>query len=183
MPKERAAPVSPLSEELTIKAYGSSRRVAIVGLGNLLLRDEGVGIQVIQRLEKGALPPRVELVDGATAGFDLIPLFRDYQGLVVVDALALDDEPGAIYRFTLEELEAMPQAPFTVHDISFVQAAALARSMGALPPVIILGIVPELLETGLDLSARVERRMPELMRLVLEEAGRLAQALAAGKYA
>ena len=71
------------------------RNIIILGIGNLLLKDEGVGIHLIQLLEKESLPPGVELVDGGTSTLDILPLLKDADKIIVVDAMQARGEPGA----------------------------------------------------------------------------------------
>ena len=76
----------------------------VLGLGNVLLRDEGVGVRVVQALERVILPPDVEVFDGATAGVDLLDVLADRRKVVVINAIAGDSPPGTVLRLTPADL-------------------------------------------------------------------------------
>ncbi|HAP67189.1 MAG TPA: hydrogenase HupD, partial [Nitrospinae bacterium] len=80
-------------------------KILILGIGNILLKDEGVGVKVIERLKRDyKFPSNIELIDGGTAGFGLIDLLEGAEHLIIVDAVQGNDEPGSIYRFKFEDM-------------------------------------------------------------------------------
>ena len=96
-------------------------RKVVLGVGNLLLRDEGVGIHVVKALEGYPFPPDVEVIDGATAGCDLLPLISGAERVVMVDAMEGGEPPGAVYRLTPQDFEQEPhEGAVSLHDISIM---------------------------------------------------------------
>ena len=141
----------------------------IIGCGNLLLRDEGIGVHLIEYLKKQTLPDDVELVDGATSGFDLIPVIQEAERVVIVDAIQAGGAPGDMYRFSAEDLTARPVGIASLHDISLSDVLSIIRTVGTLPPVTIIGVQPKDTAVGMELSAQVAELLPRLSSLVLEE--------------
>ncbi len=82
---------------------GSRHPVLVLGIGNILLRDEGVGVRVIEKLQLMDLPDGVEVVDGGTAGADLLDVIAEREKVIVIDATDVNAEPGGIVRFTAAE--------------------------------------------------------------------------------
>jgi hydrogenase maturation protease len=143
-----------------------------LGLGNILLRDEGVGVRVVQAMEGLALPPGVELFDGATAGLDLLDVLADRQRVIVVDAIAGDNAPGTVVRLTPEDLVGHSGQAVSLHELGFLETLVLARQLGIAPPeIVIFGIQPREVDSGLDLSPEIAGLVPEIIRLVLAELG------------
>ncbi len=146
------------------------RRV-VLGVGNLLLRDEGVGIHVVKALADHEFPPDVEVIDGATAGCDLLPLISGAERVVIVDALQGGEPPGAVYRLTPQDFE-QPALGSTIslHDIGIMDVLRMLELMEEhLPSVVIIGIEPGKIEVGLDLTPEVAASLPFVLELVKTE--------------
>lgn len=146
------------------------RRV-VLGIGNLLLRDEGVGIHVVKALAGHQFPPDVEVIDGATAGCDLLPLISGADRVVIVDALEGGEPPGAVYRLTPEDFDQEPhEGSVSLHDIGITDVLKMLKLMeGHLPPVVIVGIEPGKIEVGLELTPEVAASLPFVLELVIKE--------------
>lgn len=146
------------------------RRV-VLGVGNLLLRDEGVGIHVIKALEGYEFPPEVEVIDGATAGCDMMPLISGAERVVIVDALQGGESPGAVYRLTPQDFKQhYDSAPVSLHDLGIMDALRMLELMdGHIPPVVIIGVEPGKIELGLELTAEVAASLPFILDLVKKE--------------
>ena len=162
--------------------YGSemneTKRIVILGIGNLLLKDEGVGIQMIQRLEQETLPPGVELVDGGTSTLDILPLLQGADKIIVIDAMKAGGEPGSIYRCRPADLIPSEEAPMSLHHIDFLQALKMNKMLGVdlAPRTIIFGVEPGEIEWEIGLTSALETKIPILKKLVLEEAGKIEEA-------
>jgi len=152
--------------------------VLILGVGNVLLADEGVGVHVARRLMQAHLPAHVEVIDGGTGGLDLLPYFRDTEHVIIVDALEFEDEPGAIYRLSPDQLSACTQPIVSLHQVSMIDLIGNARLLGFHPEITIFGIVPkDAVSCSLELTPEVERAVPRVIQMVLNEVG-AEQALA-----
>jgi hydrogenase maturation protease len=158
---------------------GRKGRVLIVGLGNMLLKDDGVGVHVAKRLEEMALPCSVEVIDGGTAGLDVLLLHEDVDKLVVIDAMRTGKKPGTIYkgRFKAGESEELAwifgqsaKSKISLHQVGLIDALAAAEKMNRAPKeIVIIGVEPGQWDYGLELTETVKQSIPEVIKKVLEE--------------
>jgi hydrogenase maturation protease len=153
------------------KTYQEKRcPVLVVGIGNILLADEGVGPHVIRALENVDLPPSVELLDGGTAGADLIDQICDRQKVIFIDAVEADAEPGSILRMTAGQLTANLCRSVSLHEFGLVETVIMAEQLGCAPKeVVILGVKPKDVSCGLELSQEVAAAVPKVVELILAE--------------
>jgi hydrogenase maturation protease len=156
-------------------AMTANRRIVILGIGNLLRGDDGVGVRVIEALEQRDLPDGVECIDGGTGGPTLMVHFEGARALILIDAVNLDAEPGTIRVFGLEEIEPDPGGlPLSVHDINILPMLELSRKLNQLPPVVrIIGIQPERFDIGDRLSEAVQVAVPKAVNTALSELAQL----------
>ena len=153
----------------------SPGRVVVLGVGNLLLSDEGVGVHVANKLMDMDLPPEVDVVEGGTDGFRLMNVVTGAARLIVVDAIKGGGPPGSIYRFDLEDAPTYPDEYKTsVHQIGILEVVHLSALIGEAPETTIIGVEPKSLEMGMELSPEVEAKVPRIIELVLEEVKRPA---------
>lgn len=156
----------------------TEKSILILGVGNLLLSDEGVGVHIAQRLQKMSLPAEIEVIDGGTAGFELIHYCRGKSKVIIVDAVMPCRgrvEPGTVLRFTGDELALTPPLPYSAHQAGLQELLASCKQLQPRPEIVIYGIVSEeTREMGTQLSKTVERRLDEVVSLVLHEAGVIA---------
>ena len=150
-------------------------RVVIVGVGNPLARDEGLGPRAIAVLKRRGLPDGVKAID---AGTDLLAAIPDLEGAeraVLIDAVQAGCEAGTIHRFTLEDLleRAGEGSPWrSAHDLTVVAAVRLAEAAGTpLPPTVVFGVEPGEVGLGEGLTPAVEAALDELVETVLAEVG------------
>lgn len=144
----------------------------ILGVGNPLMGDDGVGVVAVQRLLAGAdLPPSVAVMDGGTAGLGLIPLIEGYRRVVFVDAVLMGESPGTVRRFEWSEARvAGREQPLSLHQSDLADALTLAEALGSLPPeVIIFGVQPQHTDWDQPLSEAVARALPGLVDALLAE--------------
>jgi hydrogenase maturation protease len=146
------------------------RELLILGVGNLLLRDEGIGVHVANRLKSMELPPDVEVIDGGTGGFDLIDYIEGRKKVVVVDTVKGGEAPGTIYRFGIDDIEVTPKIPWSLHDIDLTDTIRVADRLGKRPDdMVIIGVEPKDMELGLELSPEIEEQIPKVIALVMDE--------------
>jgi len=146
-------------------------RVAVIGLGNPLRGDDGVGPRVVAELRRRGLPEGVEAVDGGTGGLDLLRVLEGWDRAVVVDAADVAREPGQFVRFTPDEARLMESPDrFSFHHAGLAEVLALARALERpLPPLVVFGVQPEWIGWGEGLSPAVEKAIPGLVEAVLQE--------------
>jgi hydrogenase maturation protease len=132
-------------------------RVVVLGLGNILLRDEGVGVRVIEALaERYELPPAVEVVDGGTAGMELLNLIAGCDHLIICDAVKDDAPPGTVIKLVDAEIPSFFQTRYSPHQLGLADVlATLTLTEEAPRALTLIGVVPFDLELGLELSPEV----------------------------
>ncbi len=146
------------------------KKTLILGIGNVFQKDDGVGVHVVQYLQQQNihLPASVDVMDGGTAGFNLIPYMVGYDKLVIIDALKVNDRPGSIYKFNGQHLKAQsPQV--SLHEMGIAEVLKILKIQGYQPEVEVIGIVPEDI-SSLDsmLSPSVEESIPKVVDLILD---------------
>ncbi|MCB0569340.1 MAG: hydrogenase maturation protease [Phaeodactylibacter sp.] len=148
-------------------------RILILGIGNLLMGDEGMGVHLAQRLGGRPLPEGVEVLDGGTGGFHLTSYFEDYPCLIMADATLDNRPPGTIRRLEPRFSSDFPRAMST-HDIGLRDLVEGLHILGRLPKIYLFTVsVRELQNMYIGLSPEIEAVMPELERQVLELAEEL----------
>ncbi len=149
------------------------RPILVLGIGNILLRDEGVGVRVIEQMQKMHLPDDVELVDGGTAGADLLDVLAERCKVIVIDAIQADCEPATVLRFTADELIRPDGVGMSLHELGLGEALIMTKQLGCAPKdVVVFGIKPKDTGCGLDLSEEIAALVPEVIELVLREIGK-----------
>ena len=149
---------------------GQKKKNLILGIGNILLSDEGIGVRVAERMQRMSLPPDVEVLEGGVKGLDLIYFIEGREKVIVVDAVKAGAPPGTLFRFTDKDLAAKKGTLRSAHGIDFSDVIAITGFMGIKPPeIIFLGIEPESLDAGMELSPLIEKNIPILINLVMKE--------------
>ncbi len=143
----------------------------VLGVGNLLLTDEGIGIHAIQRmLDKKVLPEEIEIIDGGTAGLALLYFLEGVDTLLIIDAVETGGPPGTIVRLAGDRIPAYMALKVSPHEITLPDFLAAAKLRDLYPKeVVVWGMQPQSLEVGVDLSPDVEARLDTLIDLVVEE--------------
>jgi hydrogenase maturation protease len=150
---------------------GPEQRVLILGLGNLLMGDEGVGVHAVRELWKHKLPAHIDVVDGGTAGVEILGLLEGYDKVVVIDAVDAGLQPGSILRFRPEDV-TREDADFalSLHQEKILGVLDLAEYLGRdLAPMVIYGMQPEAMGWSTELSPAVAARLDSLLNAVVKE--------------
>jgi hydrogenase maturation protease len=152
----------------------------ILGLGNLLCTDDGVGVVAVQAIAASRLIPEgVRVLDGGTLGLALLPYLEDADRAILIDAIEVDAAPGTLVRLEGEEVGPAVAARLSVHQVGVSDLIEAARWRGRVPPrLVLLGVVPETTELGVNLSPRVQAALPALLASVYDEARLLGFPLA-----
>jgi hydrogenase maturation protease len=142
----------------------------ILGVGNILLKDEGIGVHTAHALRKIPLDKGIEVVDGGTSP-DIMPLIEGADKLIVIDAALGGEEPGTIYRFSPQDITAESAGLISAHQMSFIENLRTMKGLGIEPEeVVIIGVEPKEVDWGLELSPELQERIPEIVKAVLREA-------------
>jgi hydrogenase maturation protease len=153
------------------KTSGKQRKqILILGVGNLLLSDEGVGVHVARKLMAMDFPPGVEVLEGGTDGFALMHVLLQADRIILVDAVRGGGAPGSIYRFEIDDCPPFPDIYKTsVHQVSILEVINLSGLIGSPPHTTVIGVEPNRLEMGMELSPQIEAKIPRVIQLIREE--------------
>ncbi|GBG02743.1 hydrogenase 2 maturation endopeptidase [Azospira sp. I13] len=162
-------------------------RIAVLGVGNILLTDEGIGVRVIEALQsRYRLPDHVLVLDGGTAGMELLEPLEGLDALIIADAVRVGQPPGSVVLLQGDEVPAFFRTKISPHQIGLSDLlAALELTEQAPKHVSLIGLQPVSLDTGMALTAEAEARVPEMLALVVAElakAGVMAEPVA-GEHA
>ena len=143
-----------------------NEKILILGVGNLLLKDEGVGIHVIRALENEELPPNVSLMDGGTGGLHLIAWIQDYDRIIMVDATLDDNPPGTIRLIRPRYATDFPPL-MSAHEIGLRDMIEAMILTGKLPDIQLIVIsAADISEVGMELTPVVEAAVPNVVELI-----------------
>jgi len=148
-----------------------SRKTVILGLGNLLMGDEGVGVHVVRELKKLDLPPGIEPADGGTAAFDLLPILKQADKVIIVDAVRAGGKAGSIYRFRPDDIRSGSSVivALSLHQLTLKEVLHVARLLDIKPDIVIIGIEPQRITLGMGLSAALQRALPQVVAAIQAE--------------
>ncbi|MDR2187290.1 MAG: HyaD/HybD family hydrogenase maturation endopeptidase [Azonexus sp.] len=142
----------------------------VLGIGNILLSDEGVGVRVVEALAGDDWPEDVQLIDGGTCGMELLEQLEDLDLLVVVDCVRGGRPPGTPVVLRDEAVPVFFRTKLSPHQVSLSDVLATLELTGRAPrQTVIIGIEPESLALGMELTPTVAARLPELLALTRGE--------------
>ena len=146
-------------------------KISLIGLGNILMGDEGVGVHAVEALKRRyVFPEEVCLLDGGTLGLDLLHLIEGVEKVLFVDAVDVKREPGTIAVIQGEDLPSLLEPKLSLHHVGLSDLLFASGFLGTRPAEIVLvGIQPETMEIGLELSKTIQGRFDKLLETVLEK--------------
>lgn len=136
--------------------------VLVIGIGNILLTDEGIGVHAASALKKrySFAPEVVEVIDGGTMGLDLLPLFEGRDKIMIIDAVDFGKEPGYIGIISNDEIPSALKTKLSVHHIGLSDVLYAAKLMGIMPSdVCLVGIQPKSIDVGLDMTEEIDGKL------------------------
>lgn len=154
------------------------KAVVVLGLGNPLMADEGIGVCLIERLTQVAdRYPSVDFIDAGTGGMSVLHLLAGRRKAVLIDCALMDAEPGVIKRFTCEQVQSRKVLSHqSLHEADLMHVISLAKQLGEAPEeIVIFGIQPLAVEPRDSLSPVLGARIEEYVALVLQELERLCE--------
>jgi len=166
-----------------VKRAEQAARLLVLGLGNVLCGDDGIGAAAVAWLQRRFIaPPSARVLDGGTLGLSLLPYLEDAQDAILIDAIR-DDRlpPGTLIRLSGEEVGPAVESRLSVHQVGVADVLSGLDLLGRSPRRMVLwGIVPSTLELCLGRSAVVEANLPALVSRVVDEARRMGHHFAPG---
>jgi len=143
-------------------------KVLIIGVGNLLLMDEGIGIHVINELEKQKLPHNVGIFDGGTGGFKLIDLMHGTKRVIFIDAVETGKAPGTVTIFRSGDIHSIyHRKKYSLHDTDLLEVIKMTELLDNPPEIEIMGVQPKIINYGTTLSKELTDSMPDIINTVL----------------
>jgi hydrogenase maturation protease len=146
-------------------------RIVVLGVGNILLSDEGLGVRAIERLQRAySFPPEVELIDGGTCGMELLEDIECLDALIMVDAIRADKVPGTPILLTGGAIPVFFKTKLSPHQVGLCDVLATLEFLGRAPKdTTIMGLQPYSLALGMELSSEIEASMPALMQMLVAQ--------------
>lgn len=147
------------------------KNILVIGMGNVLMQDEGVGVRAVEELEQRyVIPEAVSVVDGGTTGMELFEPIRHCDQLIVADAVNTGGPYGSISRIVNEQIPAFFQTKLSNHQLGLSDLLALLTLKGEVPEhVAIIGMVPHSLEQKLGLTAEAEAGLDTMVEMLVAE--------------
>jgi hydrogenase maturation protease len=144
--------------------------VLILGVGNLLMTDDGFGVHVINELRKYPFPSNVSIIEAGIVSHQLLPEFHAADLLIFVDAIEAGDTPGSIFRFRPEDMRFMSNIKASLHDMSLIDVLNMTELTGKRPETIIIAVQPKDVKTvSMELNEEIRAVIPKVIKLIYEE--------------
>lgn len=151
--------------------YGETdNSIVVLGVGNILLTDEGLGVHVVKALQdKYTFTPAISLVDGGTMGMELLNYMRGMKKLLLIDAINGGEAPGTVYEFPHQETENYFTDNISVHEVGMQDILRIrALQEDPLEDALVIGVEPDSLEVGFEPSSVVQQALPTVEEKVLQ---------------
>jgi hydrogenase maturation protease len=152
-----------------------AERILVLGVGNVLLKDEGAGVHALRRIESSCqFSPNVRLLDGGTLGMKLMPEFEGIDALIACDVMQDGDPPGTVRVLSWEDLQAHVSGKNSLHQVSFTETLAYAAMLGMLPPFVsVVTVEPaDFSPWGTEVTHPVAAAMDAFVERILQEIAR-----------
>ncbi|MFO7817384.1 MAG: HyaD/HybD family hydrogenase maturation endopeptidase [Desulfovibrionales bacterium] len=136
------------------------KKLLVLGVGNILLMDEGIGVHAVREIWDKEWPENVEFLDGGTFTQDLFYVFEKYEYILVLDVIRAGNEPGTIYRVEEKDLVENEKQALSLHDIDLLDSLRMASLLGNRPGLTVIGIEPEKIDWGTEMTPTLKDRFP-----------------------
>lgn len=157
----------------SVRSLGYLKKsVVVIGIGNLIMKDDGVGIHVVRALADCKFPAGIDLkiIDGGLEPDLAVLIDEGVNKLILVDAVQAGGQPGEIYRFLINEVANSGYQTRSAHYLNMQQSLQMMKLMGNLPPeIVVAGIEPADMTPGMELSPQIKARLPAILELVQTE--------------
>lgn len=147
------------------------KKVIVVGVGNILFMDEGVGIYAAKYIEQNyILPQNLEVIDGGTLGFQLMSYYQEYDKVIILDTVSISDDAGSIYNLPAQELLGLGSYRQTAHEVEVVEMLEICSMLDRMAEVSIIGIVPDdIQQVRIDLSDALKAKFNFFINEIIKE--------------
>lgn len=159
-------------------------KTVVIGFGNILMGDEGVGVHIIQELQQNyssrvkthsnTSRHSIEFIDGGTSAIDVLLSVGDVDKLIIIDAVKKGGKPGDVYRihsnFAGKTFGKLEKNNTSMHDLGIIEALRISGAIDQIPKeIILIGVEPKEIEPKMELSAEVKKEIPKIMKVILSE--------------
>jgi hydrogenase maturation protease len=144
----------------------------VIGLGNPLMADEGIGTKLIELLQcRAAEFPLVEFVDAGSGGMNILHLITGREKAVIIDCALMSAPPGSIKRFTLDDIETKKSlSRLSLHEVDIIKVVELSQNLGQGPDeIVFFGIEPEIIAQKMVLSGTLQKNLHLYIETILKE--------------
>ncbi|MBF0378974.1 MAG: HyaD/HybD family hydrogenase maturation endopeptidase [Desulfamplus sp.] len=149
------------------------KKLLVLGVGNILMMDEGIGVHAIHELLRQnwnkEIDEQIDLIDGGTFTQDIFYLFVEYEKILVLDIVKGGQTPGTIYRLTENDLRQNQKQTLSLHDIDLLDSLSMAKMAGKTPELYVLGIEPETINWSMELTPTLAELFPHYVELAKQE--------------
>jgi hydrogenase maturation protease len=147
------------------------KNVVVVGIGNILFKDEGVGVYAGRYLEENyRFNPPIDIIDGGTLGFKLMTYYQSYDKVLILDTVSIEDKPGSVYHLPAEALMGLGSYRQTAHEVEVVEMLEICSLLEKMAEVSVVGIIPEDIESvDIDLTPTLHGRFGAMIETALGE--------------
>lgn len=165
--------------EIPLSSSGAQPKILVLGVGSILMMDEGIGIRAVEELEKKyRFPENVEILDGGTSGIELLSYISGKDYLIIIDAIKSGNPPGTVLRVEGEDVSAQFLTRISPHQLGISDLLAAATLTDEIPKKLVLfGIEPKEIVMAIGLSDEVRASMDHLVEVVVDELRRLGCAV------
>ncbi len=145
--------------------------ILIIGVGNVLMQDEGIGVRAVEKLEcQYIIPPNIKVIDGGTSGTELLNPMRGAKHLIIADAINSGKAPGTLFRMVDDDIPAFFQTKLSNHQLGISDLLALLKLTDEMPQHIsIIGMEPYKLKNKLGLSDKASQALPKMVSMLVDE--------------
>ncbi|MBC6490819.1 hydrogenase maturation protease [Flavihumibacter stibioxidans] len=151
----------------------AAHSILVLGIGNYLMADEGVGVHIAEALSMETLPPGVDVLDGGTGGFHLLEYLQSYSTIIMIDA-TLDNKPPGTIRLIKPRFAADFPRAMSTHDIGLKDLVGALQLLGSAPDIQLYVIsIPSIQEQGVELTPIIKRKIPALLDLIRQHIHRI----------
>ncbi len=156
------------------------KKIAIIGVGNILMKDEGIGVHSLKKLETLKLPRNIELYEGGTRILDILPSLEGIDLIIIIDAVKSGKKPGAVNLFEVDlSKNGNSKEMVSLHEMDLISSIKFAKQIYDLPEkIIIIGIEPKEVDIGIEMTKEVTKTIPE----VIEKVNKTIQCYSASTY-
>ncbi len=147
------------------------KQLALLGIGNVLQKDDGIGVYAAEYLlHNYTFSPKIEIINGGVEGINLLDIFIEHHEVVILDTIALDDEPGSIYNIPAKELGGYGLNSGSAHEIGVLQCLDMLDLQGRpRPKSNIIAIIPQEITFAFDLSPLLREKFDDYIRIILKD--------------